>query len=215
MSPGGHLVTTALACGAVYGVTGSAPLTVGLAAGGFLIDVDHILDYVLFERRVPLTPGAFLRHYLEGHARRLVLVLHSWELLGLLALAAWALGSAWLAGYVLGMALHLPLDVFFNGRLTHTSLWPFYSFVYRWRRGFLRSRLVAQKPLARLHEGFWVSFFRGSRLRSPHVQAVHRQTLSELVLEGAVSATTAPPEVRSPASSHPRREHQEARPKSS
>src|SRR5713101_1875621 len=41
MSPGGHLVTTVLACGAVYGVTGSAPLTAGLAAGGFFIDVDH------------------------------------------------------------------------------------------------------------------------------------------------------------------------------
>src|SRR6266487_7106140 len=60
MSPGGHLVTTVLACGAVYGVTGSSPLTAGLAAGGFFIDVDHVLDYVLFERRFRFSPRVFL-----------------------------------------------------------------------------------------------------------------------------------------------------------
>ncbi len=44
MSPGGHLVTTTITCAAVYGVTGSVGLVAGLAAGGFLIDVDHIFE---------------------------------------------------------------------------------------------------------------------------------------------------------------------------
>jgi hypothetical protein len=215
MSPGGHLVTTVLACGAVYGVTGSAPLTAGLAAGGFFIDVDHVLDYVLFERGFRFSPRAFLRHYLEGRTRRLVLILHSWELMGLLTLAAWALGSGWLWGYVLGMALHMPLDVTFNGRLTNQSLIPFYSFVYRWRRGFLRSRLIEQKPLARLHEGFWVIFFRGPRLRNPQVHAVHRPILAERVLRNPARATTARAEARLRASSPPRPRRLEAGPKSS
>ena len=61
MSPGGHLVTTALACAAVYAGTESVALTAGLAAGGFLIDVDHAVDYVLFERQRDLRPGSFLR----------------------------------------------------------------------------------------------------------------------------------------------------------
>jgi hypothetical protein len=215
MSPGGHLVTTVLACGAVYGVTGSAPLTAGLAAGGFFIDVDHVLDYVLFERRFHFSPRAFLRHYLEGRTRRLVLVLHSWELMGLLALAALVTGSLWLWGYVLGMALHLPLDVKFNGRLTNQGLVPFYSFVYRWRRGFLRSRMIEQKPLARLHEGFWVIFFRGARLRNLQVHAVHRPPLVERVLRSPASPTTAQGAARSPASSHPRPRRLGVRPKSS
>src|SRR5512134_2091490 len=40
VSPGGHLVTTAIACTAVQVATGSAALAAGVAAGGFLIDLD-------------------------------------------------------------------------------------------------------------------------------------------------------------------------------
>ena len=144
-----------------------------------------------------------------------MLILHSWELMGLLALTALMTGSVWLWGYVLGMALHLPLDVKFNGRMTNQSLVPFYSFVYRWRRGFLSSRLIEQKPLARLHEGFWMIFFRGSRLRNPQVRAVHQPKLAERVLRSPAPPTLAPAAVRSPASSHPRPRRLEARPKSS
>src|SRR5439155_816595 len=67
MSPGGHLVTTAIAGGAVLASSGSIPLTAGLVVGGFLIDVDHVVDYLLVERRRELTPAAFLRYYTEGH----------------------------------------------------------------------------------------------------------------------------------------------------
>src|SRR5262249_31008032 len=117
MSPGGHLVTTAIAGAAVYAATGSVALTAGLAAGGFLIDLDHVFDYVLFERQRDLRPSAFLRYYLEGRVRRVVLPLHSYELFAVLLLLAWTTNREWLWGYVLGMALHLPLDIVFNGRL--------------------------------------------------------------------------------------------------
>ena len=96
MSPGGHLVTTALACAAVYAGTESVALTAGLAAGGFLIDVDHAVDYVLFERQRDLRPGSFLRYYLDGKVQRVVLVLHSYELLVLLAAIAWLTNVEWL-----------------------------------------------------------------------------------------------------------------------
>src|SRR5206468_143290 len=80
MSPGGHLVTTAAACVATQASTGSWSLTAAVAVGGVLIDLDHVVDYVLFERRRRLTPGAFLRHYVEGRTERVVLALHSYEL---------------------------------------------------------------------------------------------------------------------------------------
>ena len=70
MSPGGHLVTTAATCAVVYAGTGSPALTAGLAAGGFLIDVDHVVDYVLFERQRDLRPGSFLRYYVNGRVQR-------------------------------------------------------------------------------------------------------------------------------------------------
>src|SRR3989441_1117962 len=102
MSPGGHLMTAVLAAGAGLVLTGSAPLAAGIVAGGFLIDVDHLADYLIVERRRELTPAAFLRHYIEGHTRRVVLVLHSYELWLALAALAWWLDSAWLAGYLAG-----------------------------------------------------------------------------------------------------------------
>ncbi len=166
MSPGGHLVTTALACGAVYAATGSAPLTAGLAAGGFLIDVDHVIDYVAFDRRRDLRPAAFLRYYFEGRVRYTVLLLHSYELAALLALLAWATQWPWLWGYVLGMALHLPLDVVFNGRLVPGGLVGFYSFACRWRAGFRADRFWDRERLAPLDANFWVNFFRGAQLKA-------------------------------------------------
>src|SRR5207247_1995198 len=106
VSPGGHLLTTVLAAGAGLVATGSVPVAVGVVAGGFLIDTDHLVDYVLVERRRELTPAAFLRHYNEGHTRRVVLVLHSYEVFLALAGLAWWLDSAWLAGYLAGGAMH-------------------------------------------------------------------------------------------------------------
>jgi hypothetical protein len=166
MSPGGHLVTTALAGAAIYAGTGSLALTAGLAAGGFLIDLDHVFDYVLFERQRDLRPSAFLKYYLEGRVRRVVLPLHSYELLALLVLLAWASNLEWLWGYVLGMALHLPLDIVFNGRLVPGGLVHFYSFAWRAREGFLAERFADPSRLAPLEESFWASFFRGARLKS-------------------------------------------------
>ena len=88
MSPGGHLVTTAVACVGAATLTESWAVTTAVAAGGFFIDLDHAADYVLFERNRALTPDAFLRHYVEGRMRWAVLVLHSYELFALLGLIA-------------------------------------------------------------------------------------------------------------------------------
>ena len=164
MSPGGHLVTTAAACTVVYAGTGSPALVAGLAAGGFLIDVDHVIDYVLFERQRDLRPGSFLRYYVNGRARRVVLLLHSYELLALLAAIAWLTRIEWLWGWVFGMLLHLPLDVIFNGKFASGGLVHFYSFIVRARAGFLADRFTdrARRPVP--DDAFWSTFFKGAQL---------------------------------------------------
>lgn len=159
MSPGGHLVTTALTCGALHAATGSAALTAGVAAGGFLIDLDHVLDYMAFEGRRDLRPAAFLKYYTEQRSQRLVLLLHSYELLGLLVGLAWITNWQWLWGYGLGMALHLPLDIVFNGMVLSRNLVPFYSLAYRWRAGFLAEPLLGVTAPIPARGGFWRSFF--------------------------------------------------------
>lgn len=166
MSPGGHLVTTAIACAGAYSATGSVALTAGLAAGGFLIDVDHAVDYVLFERQRDLRPDSFLRYYLGGQVQRAVLVLHSYELLALCAALAWLTNIEWLWGWVFGMLLHLPLDIVFNGKLASGGLVSFYSFIVRARAGFRVARF-ADRPVRPVTEGFWTAFFRGAQLEDP------------------------------------------------
>jgi hypothetical protein len=161
MSPGGHLVTTAAACAASAALFDSVAITLGLAVGGFLIDVDHAFDYVVFDRQRDLRPGAFLRYYLEGRVRRTVLVLHSYEVFALLAVLMWVTDWPWLQGYLLGALMHLALDLTFNGEITPYSIAAFYSFTYRAVHGFDATALLGRRP-RRAPAAFWVAFFQGS-----------------------------------------------------
>jgi hypothetical protein len=163
VSPGGHLATTLLAAAGAAAVTGSASLTAGIAVGGFLIDVDHFTDYILVEGQRDLRPGAFLRFYVEGHARKLVLPLHSYELLGLLGVLAWWHASLALSGYLIGALMHLALDIAFNGKLTPRSIGAFYSFGYRLAHRFDAERLLGRAP-REVPAGSWSAFFLGGRL---------------------------------------------------
>jgi hypothetical protein len=165
MSPGGHLATTAAACAASAVAADSWPLAAGIAAGGFLIDVDHAVDYVLFERQRDLRPGAFLRHYLEGRVRRAVLVLHSYELFAMLAAVAWWTQAPLLSGYLVGALMHLALDIVFNGRLTPYSIAAFYSFGYRLTRRFDAQALLGLGEPRPLRVGVWIAFFGGGAPR--------------------------------------------------
>ena len=168
MSPGGHLLTTVAACAASVTLSRDLPLgdTVGLVgglvAGGFLIDVDHAVDYVLVERQTDLTPGAFLRYYTEGRMQRVVLALHSYELFALLIAAALWLGWLPLTGYVVGALIHLALDLMFNGEQTPYSIAAFYSFTYRAVHRFDAVALLGSTAL-KPTTGFWSAFFVGAQ----------------------------------------------------
>ena len=173
MSPGGHLVTTAVASAAVGYATGSLPLATAVAAGGFLIDLDHAIDYVVFDAQRDLRPGAFLRYYLEGHVRRAVLVLHSYELFAALGLIAWWTQAPLLSGYLIGALMHLALDIVFNGRLTPYSIAAFYSFAYRAAHRFDAVALlgIVERPV---DAGFWAMFFDNGERPKPLPRAGER-----------------------------------------
>jgi hypothetical protein len=162
MSPGGHLVTTLAVCAATAAATESWPLVLGLAAGGFCIDVDHAVDYVVVERQRDLRPSTFLRYYLEGRVRRTVLALHSWELFAVLVALAWSTGIPWLLGYVGGGLMHLALDLAFNGEYTPNSIVLFYSFAYRAYHRFDAARLLGTDGPRSVAADFWRAFFGGA-----------------------------------------------------
>ncbi len=125
-----------------------------------------MVDYVVFEKRRDLRPAAFLRYYVEGHLRRAVLVLHSYELFALLAVLAWWTRAPLLSGYLVGALMHLALDIVFNGRITPYSIAAFYSFTYRAYHRFDAFTLlgIVERPV---HEGFWAMFFDNGQAPKP------------------------------------------------
>jgi hypothetical protein len=132
MMPGGHLATS-LALGAVaYASSGSLEAAAGCIAGGFLIDVDHYLDYLVFEKRWRRpSPLSFLRYYFSYSPKKLVLPLHSAEFMTILLLVI--LFHPWplLVGYWIGALMHLIFDVLVNGDNALKRPLLFYIFAYR------------------------------------------------------------------------------------
>lgn len=141
--PGGHLATSLALGGAAYASSGSLDAAVGCFAGGFLIDVDHYLDYLIFEKqwRRP-SPIRFLSYYFANSPKRLVLPLHSLELMSVLLAIILVHPIPWLIGYWFGALMHLIFDVMVNGDYALKRPVLFYIFTYRARLRFAADELL-------------------------------------------------------------------------
>jgi len=177
MSPGGQLVTSAAACAVTAYATGSPSLTAAVSVGGFLIDRDHVVDYVLFDRQRDLRPGVFLRHFLGGHVRYAVLALHSYELFAALIACAWWFDAPLVSAYLIGALMHLALDIVFNGRLTPYSIAAFYSFSYRFAHRFDATALLGMAE-REVSSSFWRSFFQNAPPLAPLTRRPARPVVS-------------------------------------
>jgi hypothetical protein len=143
MMPGGHLATSIALSGVAYASTGSIEAAAGCFTGGFLIDADHYLDYLVFEKqwRRP-GPISFLRYYFSYSPKKLVLPLHSAEFMTLLLVVIFLYPSLFLAGYWMGALMHLIFDVLVNGDYVIKRAVPFYFFAYRASHGFDAENLL-------------------------------------------------------------------------
>ena len=141
--PGGHLATSIALSGIVYASTGSIDAASGCIAGGFLIDFDHYLDYLVFEKqwRQP-GPISFLRYYFANCPKKVVLPLHSAELMALLFLVILWYPWPLLVGYWFGALMHLFFDVLVNGDHALKKPIPFYAFAYRAVHRFATDKLL-------------------------------------------------------------------------
>ena len=148
MMPGGHLATAIALGGITYAASGSVEAAAGAFAGGLLIDVDHYLDYLFFAKqwRRP-SPVSFLRYYFTMSPKRVVLPLHSLELMTVLF--AVLLFHPWplLVGYWFGAAMHLTFDILVNGECVVRRVVLFYCFGYRASRKFASHELMDRIPL--------------------------------------------------------------------
>ena len=148
MMPGGHLATAAALGAVAYSATGSAEVAAGCFTGGFLIDVDHYLDYLIFEKqwRRP-SPLRFLSYYFTSSPKRIVLPLHSAELMTVLLAVVFFHPWPLLVGYWFGAAMHLTFDVLVNGECVLKRVVLFYIFSYRAAHRFAADQLIEHRPL--------------------------------------------------------------------
>lgn len=134
MKPTGHIVTSGLVAAVSY--SAGAPLTscAGIVVGGILIDIDHVVDFVLFSRDKRPNLRRVYSYNLNLEYQRVLFSLHSYELIAGLAALAIFLTSPFLWGLFVGMTLHLGLDVVFNAPI-HKRPILFYLLLLRlWNR---------------------------------------------------------------------------------
>jgi hypothetical protein len=187
MMPGGHLATAIALGGVAYASTGSVEAAAGCFAGGFLIDVDHYVDYLVFEKqwRRP-GPLSFLSYYFTLSPKRVVLPLHSLELMTLLF--AVSIFHPWplLVGYWFGAAMHLTFDMLVNGDYALKSPVLFYIFTYRAAHRFAMSELadrVILPPSAGKHPILEFFHWRpplGTRKESAQIAVTDSRSVTEI-----------------------------------
>lgn len=118
----------------LYFVFKSVPCFIISFAGGFLIDLDHVLDYYL-HTGVNLKVANFFKYYSSLRFEYLTVIFHSFELLFLLWLAIYAfgLGSFWVA-LAVGFSQHMILDLVGNSKFLKTH--SLYFLTIRALKGF-------------------------------------------------------------------------------
>ncbi len=143
LKPTAHVYTSAVLAAALYAHSHSIPESTICFAGGILIDLDHVIDFVLFSGE-KFSPGNFVS-WCENRWQRVTLLFHSYELLSLLFIIMVYLDSAVLRGILWGAGLHLLLDQLWNPKAYGLS--PLFYFIgFRIAAGFRREKMqVSQR----------------------------------------------------------------------
>ena len=134
MGPVYHFIATSIVSGTIYLASKSESCLIISFVGGFLIDLDHVIDYYLHQGF-----NLKVRHFLEFCFKRkfthLTLIFHSLELLILfwLAIYFFKLGNFWLA-LGLGVTQHMLFDLVVNRDIFKTPY--FYFLTLRILNGF-------------------------------------------------------------------------------
>ncbi len=136
MDPEYHLVSSVLGGIIIYFFTGSGLMFFLFFAGGFLIDLDHVIDFWIYKKRITYT-----KEFFSGFHRnwgKLPILFHSIEFLPLLMILGVIAGlHEYAFVLVLGMLLHLTMDALHNSADKYT-----YFLTYRMINNFKTKELV-------------------------------------------------------------------------
>jgi hypothetical protein len=147
LKPVAHLTASAVVSTLIYAATRSMPVTVVSFFSGFLLDIDHFIDYIR-EYGLRVSRKEFFRVYYETRFEKLLLLFHAWELVPGLLLLAWL--SGWnevMLGLLAGIFHHMVLDQVGNGFTARG-----YFFIYRAAKRFSMKAIVREAALIRRRE---------------------------------------------------------------
>ena len=132
MKPSYHVTSSTILSGVLYLMTKSWGMAVACFLSGILIDLDHVLDYMIIYGWRTFTIRRFFYVFYHVRFKQIYLFFHAWEWLIILLGAAWMTGwNPWLVGLFAGIGLHMILDYFHNGGY----IWS-YSLILRWKNKF-------------------------------------------------------------------------------
>ncbi len=127
-----HTALSVTISGILYLVFTSWALALGCLISGIFIDLDHIYDYMSTRGRLHLNVKDFFLHNHRAQYDRIVLILHGWEWVVLLGIAAWLTSwNPWITGLCVGLFQHLIFDAMHNSFNIRS-----YSLIWRWKKNF-------------------------------------------------------------------------------
>ena len=144
MKPAAHLAISAVVSASIYLSIKSVSVAGASFIGGFLLDVDHFLDYIR-EYGFRADSKEFFRVFYETRFNKLVLFLHAWEwAIGLFFLAWFFSWNELILGSFIGVFHHLVVDQLANG----ATVWG-YFFIYRAAKRFSMKDIVLKAVVNR------------------------------------------------------------------
>lgn len=153
MRASAHVYTSAALAAALYAYSHSVPEAAICFVSGTLIDLDHLIDYHLFSGE-KFAVKDFFSWCNDDRWEKVSLIFHSYELFGIMCIAANYLGSEVLRGVLWGSGLHLLLDQIMNKNRKTFQLSPwFYFLCYRIAVGFRREKLLLTPPRTAICKG--------------------------------------------------------------
>jgi hypothetical protein len=131
-----HTAISITISGFLYMIFKSWGLAAASLISGILIDLDHLFDYT-YEHGQPFNIRDFFRVCHNCQFNRIFLLLHAWEWVALLGIAAWLSGwNPWVTGVLIGFGQHILLDTVHNGSGLRS-----YFLYWRWKNDFVFDRI--------------------------------------------------------------------------
>lgn len=140
-----HMALSIPFAGLTYTTTSSLTFALVAATASILIDLDHVVDYLLETRRWSRPFGVFA-FYKEGNFSRVFLFLHSWELAAILLIGGWQSERSWAMAIGLGFAFHISMDTLCWCVLRSRVTPMLYLFGFRLSRRFSADRILKRTP---------------------------------------------------------------------